>query len=250
MWTYAATAIAYWARCNRAASSFERCRFGNWRLNKQRSGIGIAASFFSWFARRWASCSISRCGRVSIPVLFHEPSRRFLGKRFSSNAKRNHKGRLYPCWRTRPLAWHLLPSVNNVAYLCCICEETDSMMRQFDVDLSRQSSWPLYIHECPSSWSDKKLLSTCSMAFCSLFSLRRSDSQRSATLLCRSYFCTSAFLTVLKRKELLLLLFGARRGSIDGMAAFGTRCGSRLSADGPDQMQMTHLMQDFLPFHP
>ena len=38
----------------------------------------------------------------------------------------------------------------------------------------------------------------------------------------------------------------AIRGSVDGMAAFGAICGS---ADGSDQMQMTH-MQDFLPFHP
>ena len=41
----------------------------------------------------------------------------------------------------------------------------------------------------------------------------------------------------------------AIRGSMDGMAAFGARCGSRSSADGPGQMRMTHLMQDFLPFH-
>ena len=45
-------------------------------------------------------------------------------------------------------------------------------------------------------------------------------------------------------------VFGARRGSMDGMAAFGARCGSRPSGDGPDQMRMTYLMQDFLPFHP
>ena len=42
----------------------------------------------------------------------------------------------------------------------------------------------------------------------------------------------------------------AIRGSMDGMAAFGARCGFRPSADGPDQMRMTYLMQDFLPFHP
>ena len=50
--------------------------------------------------------------------------------------------------------------------------------------------------------------------------------------------------------SILFKLFGARRGSMGGMAAFGARCGSRPSADGPGQMRMIHLMQDFLPFHP
>ena len=34
------------------------------------------------------------------------------------------------------------------------------------------------------------------------------------------------------------------------LVLFGARCGSRPSADGPDQMRMAYLMQDFLPFHP
>ena len=42
----------------------------------------------------------------------------------------------------------------------------------------------------------------------------------------------------------------AIRGSMDGMAAFGARCGSRPSTDGPDQMRIIYLMQDFLPVHP
>ena len=35
-----------------------------------------------------------------------------------------------------------------------------------------------------------------------------------------------------------------------GSIFFGARRGSMPSADGPDQMRMTYLMQDFLPFHP